>query len=240
MTPLRPPGCGDMATTQATTGSFAGRFSFVRIDGGPAPLVVLPGLTLANGAPHGLAVTAYARGFRRLSRDHTLYIVQRPQGLDDGATTADLAAEYAAVLEPELDRFDLMGLSTGGTIAQHLALAHPDAVRRLALVVSGARLAPSGQRICRRWLELARARRWRELNGDMGAEVVDGPVLRRLARTIMSLTGRAPTATEAADFVTLTSAVLAHDTTAALTTLRMPVLVLGGSVDPFFPADALG
>jgi pimeloyl-ACP methyl ester carboxylesterase len=228
-----------MATTPARTGTFAGRFAFVRIAGGPAPLVVLPGLTLANGAPHGLAVTAYARGFRRLSQDHTLYIVQRPQGLDVGATTADLAAEYAAVLEPEIGRFDLMGLSTGGTVAQHLALAHPDVVRRLALVVSGARLAPSGQRICRRWLELARARRWRELNGDMGAEVVDGPVLRRLARTVMSLSGAAPTATEAADFVTLTSAVLAHDTTAALAGLRMPALVLGGSVDPFFPAAAL-
>src|SRR3954452_24714506 len=125
ITPLRPR-CADMATTQARHRTFAGRFAFVRIDGGPAPLVVLPGLTLANGAPHGLAVAAYARGFARLARDHTLYVVQRPQGLDDGATTADLAAEYAAVLEPELDRFDLMGLSTGGTIAQHLALAHPD------------------------------------------------------------------------------------------------------------------
>jgi hypothetical protein len=40
------------------------------------------------------------------------------------------------------------------------------------------------------------------------------------ARTVMSLTGRAPTATEAADFATLTSAAL-----------RMPALVLGGSVD---------
>ncbi len=228
-----------MATAQASTGTFAGRFSFVRIDGGPAPLVVLPGLTLTNGAPRGLAVTAYARGFTRLARDHTLYVVQRPQGLDAGATTADLGAEYAAVLGAEIGRFDLMGLSTGGLIAQQLALAHPDAVRRLALVVSGARLAASGQRICRRWLELARAQRWRELHGDMAAEVVDGRVLRRLARTVLSVTGTAPTDVEAADFVTTTSAVLAHDTSAALAELAVPALVLGGAVDAFFPADAL-
>jgi pimeloyl-ACP methyl ester carboxylesterase len=228
-----------MATTQATTGSFAGRFSFVRIDGGPAPLVVLPGLTLTNGAPRGIAVTAYARGFARLARDHTLYVVQRPQGLRDGTTTADLGAEYAAVLGAEIGRFDLMGLSTGGLIAQQLALAHPDAVRRLALVVSGARLAPSGQRICRHWLDLARAQRWRELQGDMAAEVVDGRVLRRLARMVMSVTSTAPTDIEAADFLITTSAVLAHDTSAALAGLAMPALVLGGSVDAFFPADAL-
>jgi pimeloyl-ACP methyl ester carboxylesterase len=228
-----------MATTQARTGAFAGRFPFVRIEGGSAPLVVLPGLTLKNEAPRGLAVTAYARGFRRLARDRTLYIVQRPQGLDAGTTTADLAAEYAAVLQAELGRFDLMGLSTGGVIAQQLALAQPDAVRRLALVVSGARLAPSGQEICRRWLQLARDRRWRELNGDMAAEVVDGPVLRWLARTILALTGSAPSDTEAADFLVTTSAVLAHDTSATLSGLRMPALVVGGAVDPFFPAEAL-
>jgi len=34
-----------------------------------------------------------------------------------------------------------------------------------------------------------------------------------------------------------TSAVLAHDTSAALAELRMPALVLGGSVDAFFPAE---
>jgi hypothetical protein len=38
------------------------------------------------------------------------------------------------------------GLSTGGLIA--LALGDPDAVDRLALVVSGARIAEPGRRLC--------------------------------------------------------------------------------------------
>jgi pimeloyl-ACP methyl ester carboxylesterase len=228
-----------MAVTPTRTGTFTGRFAFVRIGTGAAPLVVLPGLSVTNGAPGRLAAAAYARGFRRLARGRTLYVVHRPHGLADGTTTADLAAEYAAVLGPELGTFDLMGLSTGGMIAQRLALAHPDAVRRLALVVAGARLAPSGQQICRRWLELAGARRWRELHGDLAAAVVDGPVPQRLARTVLRLTGRAPTDAEAADFVATTSAVLAHDTTADLADLRMPALVVGGALDPFFPAAAL-
>ncbi len=36
-----------------------------------------------------------------------------------------------------------------------------------------------------------------------------------------------------------TSAVLAHDTTADLADLRMPALVVGGALDPFFPGAAL-
>jgi pimeloyl-ACP methyl ester carboxylesterase len=53
------------------------------------------------------------------------------------------------------------------------------------------------------------------------------------------LSGRTPTPTEAADFATLARADLDHDTTAALAGLRVPALVLGGEIDPFFPADAL-
>lgn len=228
-----------MPAPTATTGTFDERFSFVRIGAGPAPLVVLPGLTLMNRAPHGLAVTAYARGFHRLATDHTLYIVQRPQNLPPGTTTSDLAAGYAAVLRAELGRFDLVGLSTGGLIAQHLALADPDAVRRLALVVSGARIAPAGREICRHWLALLEARSIRKLHGDMGAAVVDGPVASGLARAVLYLTGSAPTATEAADFSVTTTAALGHDTRALLPTLRMPALVLGGALDPFFPTDSL-
>ncbi|MHA6781611.1 alpha/beta fold hydrolase [Pseudonocardia saturnea] len=220
-------------------GVFHGRFPFVRIGAETTPLVVLPGMSLSNEAPSGLARWAYARGFRRLAEDHTLYVVQRPTALASGATTRDIAAEYASVLGPELGRFHLMGLSTGGLIAQELALEDPAAVGRLALVVTGARLAPTGREICTRWLALAQARRWRDLHGDMGAAVVDGRVWQRLARTVLGLPGRAPSDLQATDFATLVAAVLAHDTRQRLATLRAPTLVLGGALDPFFPAENL-
>jgi pimeloyl-ACP methyl ester carboxylesterase len=48
-----------------------------------------------------------------------------------------------------------MGLSTGGLIAQHIALDHPELVEGLVLVVSGAYLSRRGRDICLRWCELA-------------------------------------------------------------------------------------
>jgi pimeloyl-ACP methyl ester carboxylesterase len=230
---------GATGRTSVVVGTLAGRFPVVRIGSGPAPLAVLPGMALTNEAPRGLTAAAYGRGFSALARGRTLLVVLRPQGLAEGTSTGDLAGEYAAVLDAELGRYDLVGLSTGGLIAQHLALQRPDAVRRLALVVAGARIDAEGRRTCRRWLELVGQRRWRRLHGDLAAAAVDGPVLRGLARTVLGLTGRTPTATEAADFTTTVRAVLDHDTSAALTGLRVPALVLGGELDPFFPAAAL-
>jgi pimeloyl-ACP methyl ester carboxylesterase len=221
------------------TGVLRGRFPFVRIGAGPTALVVLPGLSLLNEAPGGFAVAAYARGFRRLAEDRTLYVVQRPVGLPSGATTRDVAAEYASVLGAELGRFDLVGLSTGGLIAQEVALGDPAAVGRLALVVTGARLGPAGRALCTRWLALAQERRWPELHGELAAVAVDGPLLQRLARTVFRWSGRAPSERQAADFTTTVAADLAHDTRTRLAALRAPTLVLGGALDPFFPADVL-
>lgn len=48
-----------------------------------------------------------------------------------------------------------MRLSTGGLVAQHIALDHPDLVEGLVLVVSDAYLSQRGRDICLRWRELA-------------------------------------------------------------------------------------
>lgn len=222
----------------AEVGVFRDRLPYVRIGGDGPPLVVLPGLSLAEDLPRGLTLAAYARGFRRLAADRTLYVVPRPHGLPRGASTADLAAGYADVLRPELGRFAVMGLSTGGLIAQHLALAEP-AVTHLALVVAGARLGPAGRERCERWLALAGQGRWRAVHGDLAAAAVDGRAAQAVARAVLWLGGRRPTDVEAADFTTTVRAVLAHDTRAALPGLRMPTLVVGGARDPFFPEAAL-
>jgi len=226
-----------MASTAA--GAFCDRLHYVRIGAGPVPLVVLPGLALTDEPPHALAVAAYARGFRRLAADHTVYIVQRPQGLPAGASTADIAGMYVAALGCELGPFRLMGLSTGGLIAQQVAIGHAELVERLVLVVSGTRLAPIGRAICERWLDLAAAGRWSTLHGDLGAIAVDGGGAQWLARRLIGPTGRTPTPRQIADFTTAVAADLAHDTRDALRAVRVPTLVVGGALDPFFPAATL-
>ena len=54
-----------------------------------------------------------------------------------------------------------MRLSTGGLVAQHIALDHPDLVEGLVLVVSDAYLSQRGRDICLRWRDLAQRQQWR-------------------------------------------------------------------------------
>jgi pimeloyl-ACP methyl ester carboxylesterase len=222
------------------TGVLHDQFPYVRVGSGRQPLVVLPGLNLDNRTANGLVARSYGQGFRRLTAEHTLYIVQRPRGVSALADMRKIAAEYADLLSQELGQVRLMGLSTGGLIAQHIALDHPELVQRLVLVVSAARLSARGRDICRRWLDLAQHEQWRRLRGEMAAAAVDGAGTQRLARAFGSLFGgKAPTPTAAADFVATVNFDLAHDTTDELSGLEMPAIVIGGADDPFFPEPLL-
>lgn len=227
----------------SAVGTLQGRFAFVRFGSGPAPLVVLPGLAFDNDAPSATDARIYNWAMRRLAAGRTVTVLKRPRGL--AATTSgrelgteDLADLYAAVLTDELGQVDVMGLSTGGLIAQHLALRHPELVRRLVLAVSGARIAEVGRQMCQMWLTHAERRDWRSLRGGLTASAVDGRAAQRIAQ-LVGASGRRADPRDVADFEVTTRAVLRHDTTGALPGMTVPTLILGGKDDPFFPEPVL-
>jgi pimeloyl-ACP methyl ester carboxylesterase len=152
-----------------------------------------------------------------------------------------MAADYARIIEGELGPSHVVGFSTGGEIAQYVALDHPGAVRSLALIVSASRLSDEGRRVCERWQTLTRENRWRELRSDMAASTVTGETNKRLAKAFMKVFGRfvlgAPE--DPSDFLTTLEADLGHDTTDRLPEISAPTLVVGGSEDPFYSESLL-
>ncbi|TMR91428.1 alpha/beta fold hydrolase [Nonomuraea basaltis] len=83
---------------------------------------------------------------------------------------------------------------------------------------------------------MARARRGAEL----AAAAVDGAAAQRAARVFGRLTGGSPPeSADSGDFAITIQAMLAHDTTADLSGLGVPTLVIGGGQDPFYPESAL-
>jgi pimeloyl-ACP methyl ester carboxylesterase len=223
-------------------GTLSGRFGFVRFGDGPAPLVLLPGLAFDNDPPTASEARLYGWSMRRLAAGRTVTVLRRPRGIvsrpTDDLHTADIADLYADALTDQPGPVDVMGLSTGGLIAQHLALRHPQLVRRLVLAVSGARIAEAGRRICSAWLVQAERQDWRTLRGTLLASAVDGRTTQRLAR-LLGGSGRRPDPRDVADFQATVRADLDHDTSPVLPRLTMPTLVLGGRDDPFFPEPVL-
>jgi pimeloyl-ACP methyl ester carboxylesterase len=221
------------------TGTFLGEFPYVRIGSGPENLVILPGTTLENEPPNRFAALTYRLGFGRFARGYTVYVINRRRGMPPGYTTRDMAADYAAVLEQELGPSHVMGFSTGGEIAQYVAIDRPATVSTLILVVSACRLSESGREICERWQALTHEGRWQDLRTDMASVAVSGETNKRLARLFMGVFGRfvlkAPS--DPQDFLTTLRADLGHDTTERLDEISAPTLVVGGTEDPFYSQD---
>lgn len=134
------------------------------VGGAGRPLVLLGGLTPENGLPKGMGlrfeyslIGAYATGLE-------VHWTARPTGLPVGTTLSEIAAITADGIRETFggEPIALLGISTGGSIAQQLAAEHPDVVRRLALMSTGCRLDPETRESQRRLAEMAR-------RGDVGA-----------------------------------------------------------------------
>jgi pimeloyl-ACP methyl ester carboxylesterase len=226
------------------SGLLIDEFPFIRIGNGPRPLLIIPGAEVNNAEPGFLTRQAMRMAFSRFARDHSVYIVHRKRGLPASYSTAEMAADYARVLRaitPSGETAHIIGFSTGGLIAQHLAAHSPELIERLVLAVTGVRLSPEGRGLVEQWRALAQAQQWVELTTAMSEVLVTGDASKRLLRGFMRLFGSliVEPPQHPNDFIVTMEADLAHDATALLPTLRMPTLVLAGDLDPFFSTALL-
>jgi pimeloyl-ACP methyl ester carboxylesterase len=109
--------------------------------GAGPPVLVIAGLSPVTGVQGTMLLKGTVAPFERLANDHRVTVVNRRPNLPRGITFAQIAAEHADAIRDGLGgRADVIGVSTGGSIAQQLAADHPDVVGRLVLASTGCRL----------------------------------------------------------------------------------------------------
>lgn len=225
-----------MGRSTPAAGYFRSGLPYNRFGHGPRPLVVIQGLLFENKPQ-----PRYALGPYSFLRDrYTVFVVLRRPGMPHGYSLADMAADYAATISGELGGpVDVIGVSTGGSIAQHLAADHPDVVRRLVIHSSACALSPEARRLQARVAELARERRWTEASALLVGAVVPrsgvagaarGPIVWVVSRG-MSWFGRPA---DPSDLIVTVEAEDEHDFLDRLGEISAPTLVVAGADDPFY------
>lgn len=98
-----------------------------------------------------------------LAPNFTVYAVDRKPGIKKGATIRDLASGYAHAIESEFgEAINVMGVSTGGFIAQQFAVDYPHLVRKLVLGGTAYQLGPAGKKIQLNYANLLAEGRYRD------------------------------------------------------------------------------
>jgi pimeloyl-ACP methyl ester carboxylesterase len=208
------------------------------IAGEGMPLVLLGGLAPEAGVGAGPMRRTHELTLAPWAQTRTVYYVNRRPGLTAGMTMAAIAAEHAAGIAAQFGHpVDVLGISTGGSIAQHLAAEHPDAVRRLALASTACRLGPEGRRAQARIAARLRAGAIPEALAVSAAELTP-PGQWRLPAALLGrcLGPRLFGIGGLADMATTIEAEDAFDL-ARLPAVNAPALLVAGGRDRFYGTD---
>lgn len=221
----------------ARSGVLPGGLPYRAVGDGP-PVVVFPGLTGDNADPTGRDRRTHLRPFTPLTRRFTVYLINRRPGLKPGTSLREIADDYAGVVRGHFGGpVDVIGVSTGGSIAQLFAADHADLVRRLVLVCSAHRLSEHGRRTQRRLASHTAAGRPRRGWAATGPALAATPTGGIVLTALMWLFGKRMDPPDAADLLTTIDAEDSFDAAADLQRVRAPTLIIAGGRDRFYSQE---
>jgi pimeloyl-ACP methyl ester carboxylesterase len=228
-----------MRTSYPKSGYFRSGLPYNRLGEGPRPLVIFQGLLFENKPQAGMLVS----GYKFLETDYTVYVVLRKPDLLAGCTLKDMADDYARMIEAEFGGpLDVIGVSTGGSIAHHFAADHSDLVRRLIIHSSAYTLSDSAKRLQLRVGELAGQHKWVQaytlmLDGLMPNKGVMKPLARPLTWLASQVMGRFDAPKDPSCLMITVEAEDKFNFKDRLGEIKAPTLVAGGMDDPFYTPE---
>ena len=226
----------DTQAPEPSTGYFRSGLPYSRSGSGPRPLVIFEGLGFEN-KPMPRTMAAGMCGF--LEQDYTIYRVSRKPGLPSGYSLQNMADDYAAMIKEEFGgQVDVIGASTGGSIAQHFAADHPDLVRRLVLHSTAHTLGQAGKAVQWRIGELTRqGHRRKACTTMLGLVLPPAGIKRYVGRLGVWIAGfMLPLILpkDLSDLVITIEAEDKHHFKDRLSEITAPTLVVAGAKDPFY------
>lgn len=216
-----------------------GRLRYAAVGPGAA-VVVLAGLSPTTGVAGDGMVRATLGPTAALAATRRLVLFNRRPHLPQGMTMAELAAEHADAIRQGLAApVDVIGTSTGGSIAQQLTADHPDVVKRLVLVSTACRLGRVGRRLQRRVAGRIRAGAGRQALAVMAAGLVPPSRGQTLAGAAAWLAASriVEHPHDLDDMATTIEAEDGFDLAACRTPIRARTLILAGREDRFYGPD---
>jgi pimeloyl-ACP methyl ester carboxylesterase len=196
------------------------------------PLVFLRGLPSEPGRARGLDALTERIIVRGPARSRRVHAIGRPVRIRPGTSMAGIAEVYADLLRR---RFDgpaaLMGVSTGASIALQLATDHPELVSSLVVAAGAATLGAEGRAVQRRYADLL-ADGHREATEQLAIATMDAPLL---APAVRMVSRAVPAPADRAGLRALVEAEEGFDVRESLGRVRVPVLLVSGGRDRFYP-----
>ena len=222
-------------------GIFGNGIRYIRFGKGRKILLVFSGGP-GNTLPSGFMIRVVGH-FKHLAKHYVIYVLARKSRLPKGYSTRDMAEDYATVIKEEFDGgpLDVMGMSVGGLIAQHLAADHPKLIHHLILAMTVFRFSENGRKLDVQFAELLSEGKRSAASRSLSPIVRGGRIKKSLFKFLMWLIGpfvlRKPE--NPTDLLVEGEAEMMHNSKNRLAEIVAPTLVIGGDRDYYCPVDVL-
>ncbi len=197
---------------------------------GEKNLIMLPGLGDGLRTDRKLAAF-YALLYGKFAKKYTVYVFSQKSVMPDRYSTRKMAKDLKEAMEAlGIQKADVIGVSLGGMIAQHLAADYPKLIDKLVLVVSAARKNQYTQSSISGWIEMAKRGDYRKLMVDNFKKMYTKQYLEK-NKWMMSVAGKVGKPKSYERFITMAYACLYHDAYEKLEKIQAKTLVIGGQLD---------
>ena len=210
---------------------------YVSFGHGPAPLVLLPGLSDGLATVRGKALLL-APPYRRFFDRYTVYLFSRKNEMPSGYSIRDMASDQAKAFDAlGVKNACVVGVSQGGMIAQYLAIDRPDLVQSLILAVTAPNANDTARACVRAWIDIAKSGDHKALMIDTAERSYSPACLQKYRRLypILGAIGKPKTYDR---FLCNANAILGFDARESLSEIACPTLIIGGENDRIVGANA--
>jgi len=136
------------------TGFFKNGLPYTKIGNKSKILIDIEALSFKHEPVSGMMLKEFVKSHRLLAEEYAVFLIGRRPNSPEDYSMDKMAEDYSEVIRGEFRRpVDVMGISTGGQIAQYLAADHPDTVRKLIIVSAAYRLSKIGMELERKSAE---------------------------------------------------------------------------------------
>jgi pimeloyl-ACP methyl ester carboxylesterase len=196
-----------------------------------------------NSVPGKFILPIFYQGYAPFIDQYTIYVVTRRKGQSQGWSTRDMSNDYAEMIRHEFQGHVevVVGESMGGMIAQHFAADHPRLFDHLVIAIAAHKVSEVGRQIDYQFAQYLSEGRSRQAMLVIAKALYPPGLTRFLYQVVFWLAGGALLGKKhnayAQDVMVEARAELAHDSLDSLSRIRIPLLIIAGDQDIYFPKE---
>lgn len=204
--------------------------NYAQFGTGDKNLIMIPGLGdgLRNTSKWAFL---YALLYGRFAKDYTVYVFSPIDKMPDRYSTRKMARDMREAAKAiGIEKADVIGVSMGGMISQHLAADYPEFVEKLVLVVTAARKNQYIQSAISGWIEMAKREDYRKLMVDSLKKMYTKGYLEK-NQWMLPVVGKIGKPKSFVRFIVMANACIHHNAYEKLEKIQSKTLIIGGELD---------